>query len=292
MNRAVVAIIKGGLGNQLFAYAAARAYAIRTGRDLFLDDRSGYIRDGYQRTYLLDRFPITAAPAPPRLQLGDPKGPRHKAVRTLNKLLPAPFKAYLAEDSQLSETQLTSFICNRRVVRLNGYWQSEKYFAGRASIIRKELQPPPFPDGPDADLESSLASSNTVFLHIRRDRYSPRLSSGYYESSIGAALATLENCRFHVFGDDPGWGRQYLDFRGAPVTYHDFDPAADELRDFRLMAACRHAIIANSSFSWWAAWLRRHADKRVWTPSDPGWPLKPASEWAKVPNRLEYDKPD
>ncbi|MCW1921005.1 alpha-1,2-fucosyltransferase [Luteolibacter arcticus] len=287
MTRAVVAMIKGGLGNQLFAYAAARAYSIRTRRELWIDEVSGYKRDGYDRDYKLDQFPIAGTPATARWRFGDPKGLRHKSIRTFNKLLPSPLRFYLAEDNEQSEAQLTSYISNRQVVRLNGYWQSEKYFVERAAIIRKELEPPPFPEGPDADLEALLSSTNSVFLHIRRDRYSPRLGSGYYDSSIGAAISTLGNCHFYIFGDDLEWAQQYLDFHGAPATYVS-DGHSDELRDFRLMAACRHAIIANSSFSWWAAWLRRHADKRVWTPNDPGWPLKPASEWTKVPNRLEH----
>ncbi|MCW1883178.1 alpha-1,2-fucosyltransferase [Luteolibacter flavescens] len=287
MTRAVVAMIKGGLGNQLFAYAAARAYAIRTRRELWIDDVSGYQRDGYNRAYKLDQFPIAATLASPRWRFGDPKGVHHKSMRSMNKVLPQVLKSYLAEDTDLTETQLTGFISNRLVVRLNGYWQSEKYFFERASTIRKELEPPAFPDGPDADMEARLASTNSIFLHIRRDRYSPRLGSGYYDSSIEAAMSTLGSCEFHVFGDDLDWARQYIDFQGAPVTFVTSE-SSDELRDFRLMAACRHAIIANSSFSWWAAYLRRHADKRVWTPNDPGWPLKPASEWTKVPNRLEH----
>jgi hypothetical protein len=280
-------MIKGGLGNQLFAYAAARAYAIRTRRELYLDEVSGFSRDGYGRSYMLHHFPVAGTPAPSRLRLGDPKGVKHKAIRSFDRLLPNQLRGYLAEDPEKPETQLTSFITTRQTVMLNGYWQSEKYFAERASTIRTELQPPPFSPGPDADLEQQLASTPSVFIHIRRDRYSPRLGSGYYDSSILSALSMLGGCQFYVFGDDLEWASQYLDFHGAPVTYVS-NGSSDELRDFRLMAACRHAIVANSSFSWWAAWLRLNADKRVWTPNHPGWPLKPASEWTKVPNRLEH----
>ena len=85
MNPCVVAIIKGGLGNQLFAYAAARAYAERTGRDLFIDDDSGFLRDGYGRSFRLDRFPINAKPAPAKLRLGDPKAFHHKWTSAKNK---------------------------------------------------------------------------------------------------------------------------------------------------------------------------------------------------------------
>ncbi|MGE9270401.1 MAG: alpha-1,2-fucosyltransferase, partial [Verrucomicrobiales bacterium] len=84
----VVAIIKGGLGNQLFAYAAARSLALRTGRDLLIDDDSGFVRDGYGRSFRLNHFPILAQPAPENLRLGNPKGFRHRWMRYTSRFLP------------------------------------------------------------------------------------------------------------------------------------------------------------------------------------------------------------
>lgn len=287
MKPCVVAIIKGGLGNQLFAYAGARAFALRSGRELLIDDDSGFVRDGYDRSFRLDRFPIEARPAPAEFRLGDPKGAKHKLVRSFNKLLPSVWRNYFAEKSGKPAARLLSFRSRRQVVHLNGYWQDEACFLDFRDRIRAELEPPPLEDESDRALEHELAETPSVFLHIRRIRYSPRLDRGYYQSSIRLAAEAVPGCRFEVFGDDVAWGRDALDFGGLPVRFHEGD-TSNELRDFRLMSACRHAIVANSSFSWWAAWLRSALGKLVWTPANPGWPVKPASGWQPVPNELEF----
>ncbi len=281
MNPRVVAIIKGGLGNQLFAYAAARAFALREGRELLVDDASGFVGDGYGRAFRLGRFPIAASPAPADIRLGDPKGPRHRLVRTMNKLLPCTAKSYLKERPGHGAAQLAGFHSRRPTIYLNGYWQDEACFSDAADTIRREFQPPP--SGND-ELERSLGDGDSVFIHVRRVRYSPRLAADYYQRSISAAAEVLGAPRFEVFGDDPGWARDRFDFGGHAARFHD--PSDDELIDFRLMTLCRHAIVANSSFSWWAAWLQR-AGNRVWTPESPGWPLRPARGWTTVPNGLD-----
>lgn len=281
MSRSLIAIIKGGLGNQLFGYAAARTLARREQRQLFLDDSSGFLRDGYGRSFRLDRFPIAARPAPPGLSPGDPKCPRHRWLRTLDKLLPPPWKCYLKESPGHGPAQLAAFHSRRRVVHLAGYWQDEACFDQAAEILRRELQPPP--SGRDG-LEGELRAGDSVFLHVRRIRYSPRLAASYYQDSISAAREMLPSPRFEVFGDDPVWARDHLDFGRSPVRFHD--PAGDELIDFRLMTRCRHAIVANSSFSWWAAWLQ-DPGHHVWFPENPGWPLRPATGWILVPSTLE-----
>lgn len=286
MKQSVVAIIKGGLGNQLFAYAAARAFAIRRKRDLFLDGSSGFARDGYGRSYRLDLFPVAAEEATGRQVLGDPKKPYHRLVRSLSRLLPRNSSPYLSEKVGKPVDQLLGFHSQRSTIILNGYWQNEIYFADYADRIRPELEPPAFGPGAAQDLEQEIATSPTVSVHIRRDRYSPRLTAGYYQSSIHDAASSIQDCRFEIFGDHLDWARENLDFAGAAARFHESD-SDNELQDFRLLAACRHAIVANSSFSWWGAWLRSEQDKRVWTPATPGWPLVPAPGWIKVPNRLE-----
>ena len=286
MNRSVVTIIKGGLGNQLFSYAAARAFAIRRKRDLLVDDASGFVRDGYGRSFRLDRFPIQGHPVPKRFRLGDPKGLKHKTVRTWNKLLPLSSRFYLAEKAGMPLEGLLGFRSDRRVIYLNGYWQNEEYFIDYADRIRAELEPPAFEEEKDIALENELASTPSVFVHIRRGAYSPKLTASYYQSAINFAVSGNPECRFEVFGDDLAWARENLDFGAQSARFHE-DDGSDELHDFRLMAACQHAIVANSSFSWWAAWLRPSPGKRVWTPANPGWPVKPAADWQKVPNRLE-----
>lgn len=281
MKPRVVAIIKGGLGNQLFAYAAARAFALREGRELLLDDASGFVRDGYGRQFRLNRFPIAADPAPAGVRLGDPKSLRHRMLRTWNKLLPAVSRSYLKELPGHGAAQLASFQPQAEIVHLNGYWQDEACFAGASDTLRRELEPPA--SGNEA-LEQELQSGDTVFVHVRRIRYSPRLDADYYQGGISEAAGAFESPRFEVFGDDIDWARERLDFGDHPARFHE--PSDDELLDFRLMTRCRHAIVANSSFSWWAAWLQE-PDHRVWTPESPGWPLRPAAGWATIANGLK-----
>ena len=128
MTRAVVAMIKGGLGNQLFAYAAARAYAIRTRRELWLDDVSGFTRDGYGRCFNWASSP--SPPSSPRRAGASAtrKACAPKAIRSFNKLLPNPIPLPRRGKRQAGRPahRLHS---NRQIVRLNGYWQSEIYFA-------------------------------------------------------------------------------------------------------------------------------------------------------------------
>lgn len=279
MSRCVVAIIKGGLGNQLFSYSAARAYAERSRRELYLDDDSGFLRDDYGRSFRLSHLPISGEPAPARLRLGDPKAIHHKWTRIWNKCLPSSRRSYIREFPDRGPEQLLDLDSSAPAVHLNGYWQSEDYFKDQAEIIRKELTPPVT----DSELEAKLALSPSVFVHIRRVRYSPALPADYYQSSIKHMAEKLGSPCFEVFGDDLDWGRKEIDFGDHPVRFHDSSDH-DELRDYRLMSSCQHAIVANSSFSWWSAWIRQDEDKIVCTPDNPGWPVRPAAGWTLIPH--------
>lgn len=287
-NRAVIAIVKGGLGNQLFIYAAARALALRTGRDLYLDTQRGYTHDSYGRSYRLDCFAHMAKPMPEAWRLAPTlKHPRHKLIRAWNKLLPRDHRSYLAERHQLDASQLTALCPRRQRVTLLGYWHDEKYFADQADVIRHELAAPQPSDSRNLELGRACAAENTVSLHVRRIRYRPLLSHDYYQKAIHAARATLERPRFVLFGDDLDWLRANLDFGDAPVEEVGHN-TTDELADLWLMGCCRHSIIANSSFSWWGAWLAGtpRAERYVWAPAESGLQLVPAMGWRVLPGGL------
>lgn len=292
MESAVIAIVKGGLGNQLFIYAAARALALRTGRSLYLDGRRGFTHDSYGRSYRLNRFPIEAEPMPENWRIAPTlKHPRHKLIRAWNKCLPRNRRGYLAERHHLDATQLTALNPYRKRVTLLGYWQREDYFADHAAAIHAELAPPEPPDARNLELGRELAAADSVSLHVRRVRYQPRLAQDYYQAAIDAARAAIAHPRFVIFGDDLDWPRERLDFGNAPLetVSHNAD---DELADFWLMTRCRHAIVANSSFSWWGAWLGTPlVGRRVFFPARPGWPMKAAFGWQTVSNVLESDLP-
>lgn len=279
--RAVIAIVKGGLGNQLFIYAAARSLALRTGRELFLDQVRGFDRDGFGRSYRLDRFPIQAKPMPEAWRVAPSlKHPRHKLTRAISKLVPRNQRCYLAERHHLDAGQLTTLDPRAPRVTLLGYWQDERYFEEHAGVIRAELAPPAPQDERNRALGDELAAGESVFLHVRRVRYTPLLDATYYQAAVDAAVSRLDAPVFRLFGDDLEWARGSLDFRGAPVTAVDHN-ADDELADLWLMTRCRHAIVANSSFSWWGAWLAGTSG-RVWCPRDSGLALRFPASWQAI----------
>jgi hypothetical protein len=285
MERAVIAIIKGGLGNQLFIYATGRAFALRTGRRYFIDPRRGYTHDGYGRSYRLDRFPITAETMPEAWRVAATlKHPRHKLLRAWNKLLPRERRGYIAQRWDLPPEQLTALRPRRDRVTLNGYWPDEAFFADHASVVRAELSAPAPDDARNQDLGARFAAQETVFVHARRVRYPTLLGADYYRSALAGIRERVAAPRFVVFSDDPAWTRAHLDFGGSPVEWIEHN-AHDELADLWLMTRCRHAITANSSFSWWGAWLggAAGADRVVYTPDHPKWIIRPAKGWQVIP---------
>ncbi len=282
-SRAIIAIVKGGLGNQLFIYAAARALAVRTSRELFLDNKRGYDADFFGRNYRLGSFPIQAKVMPEEWRVAPTlKHPRHKLIRALNKLLPRNRRSYLAERHHLDARQFTALQPVRERVTLLGYWQAEAYFSDQADLIRRELTPPAPDDERNRELGRSLADHvETVFVHFRRVRYPQALPADYYQRAITAARAELRSPRFVLFGDDLAWPLEHLDFGGAPVELVGHN-GSNELADLWLMSRCGHAIVANSSFSWWGAWLGAGKGGHVWAPAQPGVKLTFPARWHRI----------
>lgn len=292
MSPAVIAIVKGGLGNQLFIYAAARALALRTGRTLYLDATRGYTKDDYGRAYRLDRFPLRAEPLPEDWRIAPTlKHPRHKIIRALNKLLPRDQRTYFGEQRNFPPTQLTALKPRRDRVTLLGYWQNEAYFADHAPAIRTELAPPQPADEKNRALGEKFATSESIFLHFRRVQYWNLLGRDYYQQAIGAACARLNTPRFVLFGDDLDWPQQNLDFHGASVELITHN-SGNELADLWLMSRCRHAVVANSSFSWWGAWLGDSlAARLVFAPTQVGMPIEMPARWMRLQNTINAQAP-
>lgn len=285
MSSAVIAIVKGGLGNQLFIYAAARALALRTSRTLYLDSTRGYTKDDYGRSYRLNRFALKAEPMPEAWRIASTlKHPRHKIIRALNKLLPRAQRTYFGEQRNTPPTQLTALNPRRERITLLGYWQNEAYFADHAATLRTELAPPVPADEPNRTLGEKFAASESVFVHFRRVRYWNLLGRDYYQAAIDAARAKLSKPHFVLFGDDLDWPQQHLDFRDASVEFVAHN-SNDELADLWLMSRCRHAVVANSSFSWWGAWLGDTAANRlVCAPAQVGWDVVMSERWQRITN--------
>jgi hypothetical protein len=157
---------------------------------------------------------------------------------------------------------------------LNGYWQSEKYFKSAEDKLRSELCLFDKPDEANQKILDEIVQCPAVSLHIRRGDYITNPSAAlvhgvcsldYYHSAIRHITAHVENPYFFVFSDDPQWVKDNLKI-GYPVQFVEANGPDRGAEDMRLMKSCRHHIIANSSFSWWAAWLNDRLDKIVVAP--------------------------
>lgn len=158
---------------------------------------------------------------------------------------------------------------------LHGYWQSERYFADFEEQIRCELSVRTQPSAKNEQLLAEIAGLPAVSLHIRRGDYvnNPQANAAhgictleYYRS---AALLISERMPeepiFYVFSDEPEWAKTNLDLP-FEIRVMDHNDGDHNYEDLRLMAACRHHVIANSTFSWWGAWLNPSLEKIVIAP--------------------------
>jgi hypothetical protein len=162
----------------------------------------------------------------------------------------------------------------------DGYWQNEKNFSSIRPVILDAYSFPAISDDKNAQLVAKLSSANSVSCHVRRGDYlkAPNLcvcSEDYYRRAIQFVKQSKAPDLFCIFSDDIAWCRENLKelIGDADVIFVDWNKGENSFRDMQLMSLCRHNIIANSSFSWWGAWLNNHSDKLVITPDH--WLNKP-----------------
>ncbi|HNZ40154.1 MAG TPA: alpha-1,2-fucosyltransferase [Candidatus Latescibacteria bacterium] len=268
----VIVQLTGGLGNQLFQYATARAIAHRNAVPLKLD--TSWFKRYPQRAYGLGGFMIEASVA---------------TMEEIEELCPPRWSLRWAGGQARDRTKPYS---RRRVVRerwkrfdpallkvggdayLIGCWQSERYFMDIAELIRRELVFKTPPDERNAELLSRIDETDSVSLHIRRGDYvtNPVLADIYGTPGLQYYARALEVVAGHtnaphvfVFSDDIPWARENF-VTNLPTEFVCHNGPGKEIEDLRLMSRCRHHIIANSSFSWWGAWLAEHPGQLVIAP--------------------------
>jgi len=288
--------LSGGLGNQMFQFATARRLAHVCGVPLKLDLGS-YGPEGYhsapgleafRRFVRLREFNIAAEPATPQevANLKDPYTENSRTmsriVRQLRKLNPSlgcP-KTHFRERRYRFDPEVLEL---RSPCYLSGFWQSEKYFADIAGIIRKELTPI---DSAILEYAGRFVASIRAFgsivvsLHVRRGELAfakdkLKTTKGVFGPPTGLeyiqkAIKHFEpNCRFIVFSDsapDIAWCKENI-----KADHLHFSEGHNDVQDLMIMSACDHHIIA-STFSWWAAWLNDQPGRRVIAPSQWGFP--------------------
>ena len=254
--------LEGGLGNQLFQYTAGRALAIRHQTELLLDATAltRPSRNVTPRQLELRRFRTVGRIATSREAALLPLLRRvPRASRWISQWV-THVERGVDYDEAFRDLPDQSYLC--------GYWQSYRYSAGIGKTLLEELSPAEPLSSRSLHVGEAMAGPSSVALHVRRGDYFSLASASqfhgvlpmaYYSEAIERVRAAVPLPRFFVFSDDQEWCKLHLPLAAAEVVHVDHNPGSDAWQDLVLMGFCRHHIIANSSFSWWGAWL---ADQR------------------------------
>jgi len=278
----IVIRLKGGLGNQMFQYALGRRLALERKTSLWLDLTSFEDRTySYARDYGLDAF----GTCPMHLITTSRLSLRDRLLLFLMRPALVPEKAYHALQA----------LPPGRSLCFDGYWQREEYFAPVAKTIRKELQLKA-PLAPEREKIAAQFDASAVSIHVRRGDYvaAPEFTAYFgtcavewYDAAIAIIRDRVKNPRFFIFSDDPDWARANLPLRDHSALFIGPQPDKRDAEDLHLMSRCAHHIIANSSFSWWAAWLNPSPDKvvvapKVWYKGAPEVPVHALPNWIRL----------
>lgn len=270
----IIVRLSGGLGNQMFQYAAGLSLALKHGVELRFDldwFDAFKLHQGLElpRVFGLE-LPLASALEKRRVLglLSESRLRQLLSRRSLRFLRPTRFAIEPHFDFWPQFTHLPDD------AYLDGYWQSERYFSLHAEQVRKAFSVTSPLDASNAALARQIDATTSVSVHVRRGDFArkPEVSrvhgvdlSDYYRNSIEVIGRRLDNPHYFIFSDEPEWVRNHLDI-GAPWTVVDHNSGENSYRDMQLMSLCRHHVIANSTFSWWGAWLNPRADKIVVAP--------------------------
>lgn len=273
MEGSVTARLKGGLGNQLFQYAAGKALANQLG-SAFSIDTEFYLKPNSNRKLKLPDIGIHAA-----------TNNLSKTLRITNKLtsqlLPSRINRRINYLYEPADYAYHCFSCDStQHVYLDGYWQSEKYFLDIKQQLLAEVDLSTIETAADA---VALPSENTVAVHIRRGDFISKNSSQALSIDFvnQAMLEFGTNVDFMFFSDDINWCKDNI--KGDNLAFAN---NKSDLQDLKQMSEAAHNIIANSTFSWWSAWLNKNESQRViapqpWTNENTHKDILPAS-WETI----------
>lgn len=271
----MIARIKGGLGNQLFCYAAARRLALTHDLELVIDDVTGFVRDrAYQRLYCLDLFAIPCR----KTTAWERMAPFERGRRAISKWIASgqsfDTRTYIEQEGQGFDARLLS-LRPFRSLYLDGLWQDERYFSDVSDKLRSDLCLKQTPDPVQDTMALNIAAFQSVALHVRWFE-SPtaagsvrNIDARYYQQAVAKTDAVLGSPHYFVFSDNVAAAIDTLELpvgRFTPAANNRGDKGA--ILDFWLMTQCRHHITANSTFSWWAAWLARPSGGLILIPNE------------------------
>lgn len=275
----IIVQLKGGLGNQMFQYAFGRSLALQNNTSLAFDLSSLSNNADNSRTTnrsfeLSDVFNVNSTEA---------------SVAELKKIKPILYRAVnvFAIKLGLKGIQKSKYFIENKFFfdpnikkvgkdcYLSGYWQSPKYFDVVESLIHDEFTFHRKLDYENLGIESQIRGVNAVSIHIRRTDFQNLVSNSihgicsleYYGEAVKFISTKLANPHFFVFSDDINWAKENLNLP-YQCTFISGNSGSKSYIDMQLMSACKHNIIANSSFSWWGAWLNDNPEKIVIAPKN------------------------
>lgn len=263
----IITRLTGGLGNQLFQYALGRSLAEVHHSECVLD--LSHFSSNSRRIYCLDNFRIHARVATDA-----------EVVHVLSQRSQWERWGGVAYHKRMVVRERSRRF-DPIVLRLDGpryfqgYWQSELYFKHiRERLLEETALREPL-RGHDRELAEQIVDTNSVALHVRRGDYielpSARRKFGtcplsYYDTAIAQIRNSVHDPHLFIFSDDIPWCRANLSLSSEHTFVESSNPSSGCI-DLDLMRLCKHFIIANSSFSWWGAWLSEHSHKQVFAPA-------------------------
>lgn len=270
----IITHLIGGLGNQMFQYAAAHALSIKLNTELRLDI-SSFANYQLHQGFELQRIFNCVSKVASKEDIDDILG--WQSFPVIKRILLRPKMRAFRCKKLVVEPHFQYWAGINNIVKdsyLDGYWQSEKYFIGAEEQIREDFLFKLPMQHENLELAKKIFQVEAVSLHVRRGDYASNpqnvathglCSIEYYQAAIALIAKKVKTPYFFVFSDDINWVKNNLklDF---PHEYVDYNHGKESFNDMRLMSLCKHNIIANSSFSWWGAWLNSNTKKIVIAP--------------------------
>ncbi len=264
----IISRIIGGLGNQMFQYAAGFRLSKKVQTELKIDT-SAFAT--YQLHGLsIGNFCISATIASKADTSPFTGQSSNQILEKLRRMVQAPTRripGFIHEPKFTFNPEILELTGGS--IYLDGYWQSEKYFADVADDIRKEFIVANVPDEINRAMLAHIQATESVCLHIRRGDYIKNQQTNsvhgtipltYYHKALEYLRTKRNKLTLFIFSDDIEWVRQNFktDF---PMIFVDHNNPEKNYEDIRLMSTCKNHIIANSTFSWWGAWLSGYAQQ-------------------------------
>lgn len=270
----IIVKLIGGLGNQMFQYSAGLVLAKKNNTHLSLDTRT-FVDQKIHNGFELDRVFCIESSIAKEKEIKKLIGWRYYKI---GKYILANHQKFFKGHHYYQEKDVTfnhEFLSLKDHCYLSGYWQSEKYFSNYTDLIREQFKFKIFSSSQNVVVADTIKKTpNTISLHIRRGDYLSTVDArsvhfvcnlDYYKRAMIEIETKILKPTYFIFSDDIEWAKKNIKIKNNH-HYIDHNKSIESYNDMRLMSLCDHHIIANSSFSWWGAWLNPKIDKIVIAP--------------------------